>query len=275
MSKMVYVFHNREQPFNMHESISSLYKTRLFDCWKDLENELLTSPPDALILGANIEIHGEFLKDFGNFLILQFSEKDDAVARLLAAKRNAHGVVTTVPAIISKIKEFKPQTKKLPHAASMMVVSNNLERACSISTYFRQIGSEITIVNNVTAAMEEFIASQEEYSSQYHVSKNYTKRINKYSLYDAIIVDKKLDGEFTSFDFLNAVRQTALSPHVPLILLADSVSPDERNAAMALNVTILPRYVNNDNLKFAIICAIEKHTTSFNDYNFHYKTVKI
>lgn len=272
MSKLVYVFHNRETPFKVTSEISAQINIQLFDCWQALKCQTYKCPPDALLINENTIAPPE-LTNNNSFPVLYFATCDNAVTRLQAARNNTDGVVTGVKSLLQKIQYFRPSPKKLPHNASLLIASTNIERVSNISSYF----GECDVVSRTTIAdaMEEFINSQEEYSSQYHVSKSSTKRVDKYSLYDAIIVDKKIEGDFTPFDFLHAVRQTALSPHIPLILLADSLTPSERNAAISLDVVVLPRYVNNDNLKFAIICAIEKHTTSFNDYTTHHKSVNI
>lgn len=259
MGKTVYIYSSK----NLDIKIPDV-NIKVFQNWDELEKAANVCPPTAIVSNKKLE----------NVPLIYLAESLTPHEKLKAVSLCAIGVLTfpIQDCELSKILQdyCKPEVpvKKM----QLMMVSQCSDRVRSLDTFFTKQESEFIQHSEISEALSDFEDSQETYSTHYHVTCANNKRANKYSNYDAIIVDHRIEDEFTSFDFLQVIRQTALSPHVPLILLADSLTPEERNMALMLDVVVLPRYVNTCNLMVALTCAIQKHTKSFHNYhNYRFK----
>jgi len=229
-----------------------------FDDWESFKKAVDNNPPTAVLTTEFID--GVPLV----YLAMDWSPSE----KLKAARMGAIGMVT-LPIDIKELQRVildfcKSTTRQKSY--QLMVVSQCTDRVNFLERYFASRGAELSLHSDIVSALHDFDENQETYSTHYHVTCSNNKRVNKYSNYDAVIVDNCIKCEYSAFDLIHVIRQTPLSPHVPIILLADSLTTQERNRAMQLDVVVLPRYGSMDNFMFALNCAVNRHTKSFNDF---------
>ena len=172
------------------------------------------------------------LKDTVDSSLIIVCDQDSVQARLFAARLRAHAYFT-VPVdgnnllnVLDNLDYIKNQSN-----GNILLVGADWER---IKLHCRAlIGEHIDIFQAMTAS-----------AALDHVMNNPC---------DLIICDVKLAGDFTAIDLAVAVRNLDQFHKIPIILLADSLTQEDRAHSMAIeNLYVLPRYVNHQHLAHAI-----------------------
>ena len=165
-----------------------------------------------------------------NLPLIWMSDTGSVQSRLQAAKLEVDCFVTSTTDATTLMRKLDAIVQSSKIYNSVLWVCEDEDRLARLKKYLHSAGHEVESSSNPESAMEHALKT----------------------LYDVVIVDHCLHAEYTSLDLIQAIRHIDRYKDTTVVLLADSLSQDQRDQAIRLNCIVLPRYSGKQHVERAI-----------------------